>query len=126
MKKQKLNDEIIIKALLAFPTVKQASEAIGRTERSVYMRLSDESFKKRLESERLETLEASVRALQSRISDAVDIIHEIAMNKENTAQTRLNACNSIISNSIKMTETVDILSRLSRLEELQGDIYAGD
>lgn len=122
MKKQKLSDDVIIKALLAFPTVKQASESIGRSERMIFTRLQDDSFKKRLESERLEMLDSCVRSLQGKITDAVEIIYQIATDKDNSAGIRLNACNSIISNSIKMTETVDILSRLARLEAMQDEL----
>lgn len=121
--KQKLNDEIIIQALLSYPTIKQASQALDRCERSIYLRLKDPEFKERLEEERRAILEAQVRAIQSKVSDAIQIIHSIAMNEELPAQTRLNACNSIISNSIKMTETVDIITRLARLEEMQGEMY---
>lgn len=111
-------DEIILSALLTTPTVKEASKKSGISESIIYSRLKEPGFKSRYDSARLDVLEENKTALQHHIGKAVECISEIIDDKTATPQTRLNASESIIRNSLKMTEQVDILKRLDSLEKL--------
>ena len=44
----------------------------------------------------------------------------IMLNSETTAQTRLNAADAIIRNSLKMGERTDVLERIAEIEKTLG------
>ena len=64
----------------------------------------------------MELLDRNTAALQGRLGAAIETMSEICVNAENAAQVRLNAADAIIRNSLKLTETNDILTRLEKLE----------
>ena len=115
-KSRESKDEIIISALLSNPTIKAAATSCGLSERTVYDRLSEPQFKAKFDKARVELLEQHCYRLQQLIGSAVEEMARIATDKENSAQVRLNASESIIRNSLKLTEQVDILRRIERLE----------
>ena len=109
-------DEALIAALLSNPTVRAAAKAVGRSETQVYARLRDPDFKSRYDSARHELLERSTAALQGHLSEAVETMAAIMRDREAPQQTRLNAAEAIMRNSLKLTEQTDIIERLDRLE----------
>lgn len=117
MAKAKAKDEAIIAALLSNATVRAASAACGVSERVIYTRLKEPEFKARYDKARLELLEQHSNRLQQHIGSAIEEMAAIATDKENSAQVRLNASEAIIRTSLKLTEQVDILQRIEKLEE---------
>lgn len=61
-------------------------------------------------------MENATRALQGRLSGAVEVLGEICSDPDVAPQTRLNAADAIIRNSLKLTEQTDILEQLRELE----------
>ena len=116
MRKQE-KDEKILAALLASPTTKAAAAVCGISETQIYDRLRDPAFKERYDSKRLELLDESTAALQKHIGAAVEEMASIATDKKNPAQTRLNACEAVVRLSLKMTDQVEILKRIEKLEQ---------
>ena len=113
-------DEKILAALIAYPTIRAAASACQLSETQIYARLKDPAFKWRYEKARLEMLEESTAALQKHIGAAVEEMGKIATSHTGvTPQVRLNACEAIIRNSLKLTEQVEILRRLEALEAAQ-------
>lgn len=47
---------------------------------------------------------------------------KIMLNSETTAQTRLNAADAIIRNSLKMGERTDVLERIAEIEKTLGEL----
>lgn len=113
-------DEKIIAALIANPTIRAASEACGISETQIYARLRIPEFKARYDEARCELLEQATVALQGRLAGAVEVMVEICSDAETPPQTRLNAADAIIRNSLKLTEQNDILRRISELEKQIG------
>lgn len=91
------------------------------SESQVYSRLRNPDFKARYDKARQELLDGNVRALQGHLGTAIEVMGQICTDSETPPQTRLNAADAIIRNSLKLTETVDILRRLSELEATTGD-----
>ena len=109
-------DEALIAALLSNPTVRAAAKAVGRSETQVYARLRDPDFKSRYDSARHELLERSVTELQTHLSEAVGVFVSVMRDRQAPQQTRLNAAEAVMRNCMKLTEQVDIIERLERLE----------
>lgn len=110
-------DDTLIAALLSNATVRAAAQAVGRSETQVYARLRDPLFKARYDEVRHGLLEQSTAALQGRLSAAVETMTEIMQDTDAPHQTRLNAAEAIVRNSLKLTEQTDIIERLDRLEK---------
>lgn len=114
---KKTKDEIILSALLANPTVRAASAACGISETQIYVRLRNPDFKAKYDTARRELLERNTAALQSHLAEAIEVMGEICRDTDAAPQTRLNAADAIIRNSLKLTEQTDILTRLEVLEK---------
>lgn len=112
-------DGIILTALLTHGTIRQAAAACGISESVIYSRLRDENFRSEYDRQRRQLVSGATAALQSRLLEAVDVMGQVMADEKNGAQTRLNACEAILRNSLKMTEQTDILERLDRLEQAQ-------
>lgn len=109
-------DEIIIAALLTHPTVRAASQTCKVSEARIYARLRNPEFAEQYNTARRELLERNTAALQVYLSGAIETMASICNDLEVAPQTRLNAAESIIRNSLKLTEQADILRRLDELE----------
>ena len=59
----------------------------------------------------------ATRQAQQAISPALSTLREIVEDKGEDAQARISAAHAILSNGLKLTETVDILNRLQELEK---------
>ncbi len=109
-------DELIIAALISNPTVKAAAAACGVSETAIYDRLRKDEFKKRYAEARYQLIEQSTAFMQGLVGEATAKMRDI-MNDPNAApQVQLNAADSILRNSFKLTEQTDILTRLDALE----------
>lgn len=110
-------DELIISALLSNPTVRGAAAACGISETQIYARLRKATFNRKYERARREVLAQSTAYLQGVTGEALQKMHKI-MNDPNAApQVQLNAANAIASNSLKMTEQLEILTQLNELKK---------
>jgi len=113
----KTKDEAFIAALLSTATIKAASAACGVSERVIYTRLKEPAFKAKYDKARLDMLEQHSNRLQQHIGAAIEEMAAIAKDPENSPQVRLNASEAIIRTSLKLTEQVDILQRIEKLEQ---------
>ena len=113
----KISDEQIVAAIISCSTNKQAAEACGLSEKQFYNRLSRPELKEKLAAARAKLLECATSSIAARVSEAVEVISNIMHSSETTAQTRLNAADAIIRNSLKMGERTDVLERIAELEK---------
>lgn len=90
------------------------------SESQIYARLREPVFKQKYEDARRELMERATAALQGHLEAAVEVMGQICTDAETPPQTRLNAADAIIRNTLKLTETVDILRRLGELEATIG------
>ena len=96
-------EETLIAALLTSPTVKAAAAATEIPESTIYSYLRKPDFK-------------ATTYLQGKTADILEVISEIANNKEIHPQTRLTACRTLLEYSIKFTETSDIVEQIQELK----------
>ena len=112
-----MNDEKIITALLSNPSIKEAAKSINITPQTVYNRLRDDSFKTRYAEARRQVLSEDCYRLQSYLADAIEQIHDVAIDEMGTAtQIRLNACDMLLRHCYRLTELTDVLARIEKLE----------
>lgn len=110
----------MLAALLTQPSIREASKLCGLGETQIYARLRDPEFSKRYKEVRRELLAGCMMGLQARLGQAVETMVEIMNDQKTPKQTRLAAAESIIRNSLKITEQVDILGKLDELERIIG------
>ncbi len=115
-----IENEVVISALLNEPTVQKAAEKCGLSQRQIYERMKQMSFKQEYRQAKRSILESVTNGLQARLTAATETTIEIMQNKENSPQVRLNACGLIFNQCQKLTETIDILDRIESLEKIQG------
>ena len=94
--------------------------ACGVSETQIYARWRNPEFRSRYDEARRELLERNTAALQGHLAGAIETMGQICSNTEVSPQTRLNAADAIIRNSLKLTEQNDILVRISELEKQIG------
>ena len=111
-----IENEVVIAALLNEPTVQKAAEKCKLSERQIFERMKQPSFRQEYNRAKRQILESATNALQARLTAATETTIEIMQNKENSPQTRLNAANLIFNQCQKLTETIDILDRIETLE----------
>ena len=109
-------DELILSALLANNTIRATSQACGVSESQIYARLRNEAFKKKYDQARKDLLEQNTAALQGHLGVAIETLAEIVQDEKASQQTRLNAAEAIIRNSLTLTKQTDIIARLDALE----------
>ena len=114
-------EDIILNALLAYPTIKQASEATGVAEPTIYLKLRDSKFKQRYNEAKTQMLNNTVMFLQGKLQEATATIVDIMSDNENAPQVRINAARSVFDYCIKLTEQTEILTRIEVLEASQNN-----
>ncbi|MBO4867961.1 MAG: hypothetical protein J5582_15580 [Ruminococcus sp.] len=102
-----MTDEKLIACLLSAPTIREAAVQAGMSESAIYKKLREYSFRKQLNQQRALLLEDVRTALQLQLTEAVQIMGEIAADKSVPPQTRLNACDAILKHAGKIVDQID-------------------
>lgn len=117
---KKVKDEIVVAALITQPSVREASKACGLSETQIYQRMKDPIFSKLYKEARRDLLAGCTVAMQSQLGQAVETMAQIMKDEKTPAQTRLQAAESIVRNSLKLNERTDIEERLEAIERARG------
>lgn len=99
-----ISNEEIIAALLQSGTVKDAAAAVGVTPRTVYSRMEDREFKAAYKAAKADIIRQAVYSINGKLSDAIDAIADIMIDKGNNAAVRLQAAQTILNNAGKFAE----------------------
>lgn len=111
------NDELIISALLANPTVRAAAAACGVCETQIYARLRNPAFKERYNNAKRDTLEQSTTFIQGLVSEAIQKMHDVMNDPNASQQVQLNAAEALIRSTLRLTEQTDILGQIDELKK---------
>jgi ACT domain-containing protein len=109
--------EAFLVALMENPTISKAIEQAGISKSTGYKYLGDDDFQKELLKRKSEAMSEAVTYLQGKLSRCGEVLMDIVEDTEISPQVRINAINSVFSNTKLMTESVDILLRIAELEE---------
>jgi hypothetical protein len=109
-------DDKLLMALACGATVEAAARTVGVSDRTVYRRLKDPAFHKRLQDMRADMVQRTAGALTAAGAEAVRAL--LALLKEATpAAVRLGAARTVIELGLKMREHVELEGRVQALEE---------
>ncbi len=119
MDKQDLNDKQLafIDAYLSEQDINKVCKKLKITRPTYYKYLNDDAVKQEIYKIRLATLENTTRFLQDSLSLCSQELLNIVKSKDIAPQIKINAINSIFNNCNKLTEQIDILSKLDDIEQ---------
>ena len=113
---RKSRKEAALIALLTQPTVKQAAEASGISQPSLFRFLQDKDFRAEYHKAKKALLDAALGDLQKATGRAVAVLSEIMEDTEATPGARVSAAKAVLSFSIQVGQLEDILERLEKVE----------
>ena len=119
------NYERAVAALVACPTTKEAAKVAGMGESTLRAYKSDPEFMELYTAAQHELLDTGVKALQSKFSDAVEVISEVMNDKEASPNVRLSAANSIIQNVVRLTDQTESMERAETGRRLNRELLGG-
>lgn len=120
---QDLNDKQLafIDAYISEQDINKVCKKLSITRPTYYKYLNDDAVKQEIYKIRLATLENTTRFLQDNLSYCSQELISIIKSKDTAPQIKINAINSVFNNCNKLTEQVDILSKLEDIEQRLAD-----
>ena len=112
-------DQALVAALAAGTTKQGVARLIGVGERTIYRRLEDPEFRRRVDQARGELVSRTVGRLADAGSAAVTTL--LALLKADSENVRLGACRAILELGLRLRESEEFERRLSVLEDRAGD-----
>ena len=107
-------DAALVAALAGGATVGDAAATAGVGERTVYRRLEDAEFKRRVEEARAEILTGAMTRLSAAATSAVTTLTSLL--GAESESVRLGAARSILDTALRWREQSELAERLFRLE----------
>ena len=107
-------DAALIAALAGGATVREAAGAARVGERTVYRRLEDAEFKRRVDEARAELLSGAMSRLSAATTDAVTTLTGLLAAESETV--RLGAARSILDTALRWRDQADLAGRLDNIE----------
>lgn len=101
---KKAENEIIIAALIEHGTIKEAAASLSITPRTIYERMNNAEFVAEYDAARNDVLRQAVHNINSKLAQALEEVASIMTDKEVNAAVRLQAAQTIINNSTKLSE----------------------
>lgn len=102
-KSKAVSDEELVVALMDHGTIKEAAQAVGLAERTVYERMTKSDFQAAYRAAKNDLIRAAVVNLNKRIQSAVDVVVDIMEDTDTNPATRLQAAQTILSNAAKFS-----------------------
>ena len=110
------NAQMVLVVILACgATVEQAAKQTGLSERTIYRRLADPEFARRLQEVRSEMLQRTSGTLTATGSEAVRTLVTL-LNPNVAPNVRLGAARAVLEIAIKIREAADLEHRILDLE----------
>ncbi len=119
------NYEKAVAALVAYPTTKEAAKAAGMGESTLRAYKSDPEFVELYAAARHELIDAGVKSMQERFSEAVETVFEIMNDKTASHSVRLSAANSIINSCVQLTDEVERMERAASGRKANRELFGG-
>jgi hypothetical protein len=115
---RKKAEDALLLALACGATVEVASRQCGLSERTIYRRLKEQDFKRKLRDVRADMLARTSAALSAAATEAVRTLLDLQKSGVQAA-VRLGAARAILEIGLKLRETVDLEARIAALEDRQ-------
>lgn len=105
-----------VRSLLSSPDVRAAAAAAGCAERTIYRWLTEAPFQAALDAAQDQALDAASRGLVALTSQAIEVLSDVLTSPLAKSSSKLRAAEIVLSNALRLTETRDLLRRISALE----------
>ncbi len=114
--KTRISDEQILAALISnVGAVTHAAESVGCSPRTIWQRMQNPDFRKRLDDYRKKNLQAACLGLEAATMHALTTAVDIMQDIDTPPAVRLSACKLILDNVLKFdTQLVGAETRESR------------
>lgn len=114
------SDELIM-AFVTYTRTVDLMRVTGLSKQTIVKYKHSKALQTVVNEHRQEIISTCVRKLQTQLTKCVDTLASIRDDTNNNAQTRINACNSLMNHCRDWTLTCDVLDRLQALERAQND-----
>jgi hypothetical protein len=109
--------ELALSAVIAHRSLKEAAEAAGISETTLWRYMKDEAFSRRLSDARRDAVNHAAIRLQQASSDAVSVLHELMTKTDAPASARTTAARTVLDYSFRVVEMGEMKRRIRELEE---------
>src|SRR5262249_52252040 len=113
---RKRADDALLLALACGASVEQAARQCGLSARTVYRRLAEPDFRRRLQALRGDMVSRTAGTLTAAATEAVRTLLELLKNSVSDA-VRLGAARAVLEIGMKVREVADLEERLAELEQ---------
>ena len=114
-KHRKKAEEALLQVLACGASVDQAARQCGLSSRTIYRRLAEADFRRRLQALRGDMVSRTAGTLTAAASEAVRTLLELLRNSASDA-VRLGAARAILEIGMKVRDAADLEERLAALE----------
>jgi len=115
-KSRKKAEDALLLALACGASVEQAARQCGLSERTVYRRLAERGFRRRLQAVRAEFVQRTAGTMTAAANEAMRTLLELLKAPTGDA-VRLGSAKAILELGMKLRGVADLEERLSTLEE---------
>lgn len=114
-----LNDKQLafIDAYLSESDINKVCKKLNITRPTYYKYLNDDAIKQEISRIRLATIENTTRYLQDSLTLCSQELVKIVKSEDTAPQIKINAINSIFNNCSKLTEQVDIIQEIDKINQ---------
>ncbi|MFH1624557.1 MAG: hypothetical protein ABID54_05300 [Pseudomonadota bacterium] len=109
--------EQAVVALLEHPTVREAAQAVGIGEATLFRWLQVPEFQDAYREGKRQIVNHAISRLQQATVEAVETLREIMRDKEKPPSPRVTAAKAVLEISVKAIEMESLEARLEELEE---------
>ena len=103
-------EDIIVKSFLVCPNIAEVSRETGISRSAIYRVIERDSFKEKLMKAKQEALQNAVSFLQGNLAECADTLIRIIRDNNTSPQTKVNACQIVMSQCRIWTDEIDDLS----------------
>ena len=116
---QELSDKQLafIDAYLSESDINKVCKKLNITRPTYYKYLNDDAVKQEISKIRLANIENTARFLQDNLSLCSQELVKIIKSDDTQPQIKINAINSLFNNCSKLTEQVDIINELDKINQ---------
>lgn len=107
----------MMQALTQTKDIAGASEHLGISRQAIYNRMRKPEFRQKLREQRQDKYQVANTKLTDAMNDAIETLVTIMNDTETSAGIRVRASQTILDICLKTTEQMDILERISQIEQ---------
>lgn len=121
--KDYIHDERVIGAFLNNFRMVDVMKETGLSKNTVYKIRNDPEFQKVIRERKEAILKTAVNKMQGYLTKDVEILQQIIEDPDTSAQTKVNAIQTLMNQLRDWTTTTDIMKKLEALQKPSEDVF---